>query len=346
MEPPVDNTALLLTDPSPLFRNRVLRELLHKPADDEEVRENALLSNEDPLLSGLLSQQREDGSWCRISPLNTTDFSPLTATGQALRLLALLGYDSRFEPAARGVEYLISQQQEDGSWPLGNPRDPLEQSSYTSVSLQTSLPLQGLAALGLSRDGHCEKAYSWLLDQRIDDGSWPTGRAEKVLGFVAGYRRLAHSRWGCRSNTTSAVLCLSFHPDLNSSDEARRGLDQLLGRETRERKFLGFDLLRLMGRKPLKGFFTFYAQNDLLLMLQLCASVGAGTDDERVADLVEYFESLKNPLGLWNSPEGVENNWFSFQIIKALSRISENKGWHPGLPRTAFSPYPKEDRRY
>jgi Squalene-hopene cyclase C-terminal domain len=342
----VDNTAFLLTDPSPLFRNRVLRELLNKPADDGEVRENILLSREDPLFTELLCMQREDGSWSRISPLNTTDFSPLTATGQALRLLALLGYDSRFEPAARAVEYLFSQQLEDGSWPLGNPRDPLEQNSYSSVSLQTSLPLQGLAALGLSRNRHCEKAYSWLLDQRIDDGSWPTGRVNKVLGFVAGYRRLAHSRWGCRSNTSSAVLCLSLHPDLSNSDEARRGLDHLLGRETREKKFLGFDLLRLLGRKPLKGFFTFYAQNDLLLMLQLCACLGAGTDDDRVADLVEYFENLKNPLGLWNSPEGIENNWFSFQIIKAINRISDNNGWQPSLPRTAFTPYPKADRRY
>jgi hypothetical protein len=342
----MDNTTLLLTDPSPLFRNRVLRELLHKPVDDRELRENVLLSGEDPLLTGLISQQREDGSWGRLSPLNTTAFSPLTATGQALRLLALLGYNSQFEPAARGVEYLLSRQQEDGSWPLENPRDLLEQNRYSSISLQTSLPLQGLAALGLSRDEHCEKAYSWLLDQRISDGSWPTGRSDKVLGFVAGYRRLAHSRWGCRSNTTSAVLCLSLHPDLSISDEARRGLDHLLGRETRERKFLGFDLLRLLGRKPLKGFFTFYAQNDLLLLLQLCTSLGAGTDDDRVADLVEYFESLKNPLGLWHSPEGVENNWFSFQIIKALNCISDNIGWIPSLPRTAFTPYPKEDHRY
>lgn len=342
----MDNTAFLLTDPSPFLRCRVLTELLHKPDDDEEVRENALLSNEDPLLAGLLSRQNEDGSWCRISPLNTIDFSPLTATGQALRLLALLGYDSRFEPAARGVEYLYSRQQDDGSWPLGNPRDTPEQNSYTSISLQTSLPLQGLAAMGLSQNKQCEKAFSWLLDQRIDDGSWPTGRSGKVLGYVAGYRRLAHSRWGCRSNTTSAVLCLSLHPELSGSDEARRGLDQLLGRETRERQFIGYNLLRLMGRIPLKGFVTFYAQNDLLLILQLCAAVGAGIDDERVADLVKYFENLKNPLGLWCSPEGVENNWFSFQIIKALKRISGNKGWPPGLPRTAFTPYPKEDRRY
>ena len=37
-----------------------------------------------------------------------------------------------------------------------------------------------------------------LLERRLDDGAWPTGLASGVFGRVAGYRRIAHSRWGCR----------------------------------------------------------------------------------------------------------------------------------------------------
>ena len=66
------------------------------------------------------------------------------------------------------------------------------------VPLQTAIPLRGLAACGYATDPRAEKAYDWLLAQRLDDGAWPTGMAAGNYGYVGGYRRLAHSRWGCR----------------------------------------------------------------------------------------------------------------------------------------------------
>ena len=36
---------------------------------------------------------------------------------------------------------------------------------------------RGLAAAGYAEDPRAERAYEWLLGQRLDDGAWPTGRA-------------------------------------------------------------------------------------------------------------------------------------------------------------------------
>ncbi len=149
----------------------------------------------------------------------------------------------------------------------------------TSSRLQTSIPLRGLAAAGYATDPRAERAYDWLLAQRLDDGAWPTGLASGTLGYVAGYRRLAHSRWGCRSNTTGALACLALHPTRRRGPEARRALDLLLGRETREAHTLGYEVARVLGAEPARGFFTFYARFDLAQMLDLCRRVGAGPED-------------------------------------------------------------------
>jgi hypothetical protein len=224
------------------------------------------------------------------------------------------------------------------------------------VPLQTALPLRALAACGYAGDARVEKAYEWLLAQRLPDGAWPTGRASGVYGYVAGYRRLAHSRWGCRSNTTGSLICLALHPQRAGSPEARRALDLLLGRETRERQPLGFEVARLVGGEPVRGFFTFFARFDLALVLDLCWRIGASTEDPRVADLVEHVWAERGAFGLWEyAPRPQVSRWITFDLLRSLSQMgSERAGhgaseWQSSEPRTPFQPYPVDGtkpRRY
>jgi hypothetical protein len=44
------------------------------------------------------------------------------------------------------------------------------------VPLQTALPLRALAMCGYATDPRAERAYAWLLAQRLEDGAWPTGK--------------------------------------------------------------------------------------------------------------------------------------------------------------------------
>jgi hypothetical protein len=330
---------LVLADPSPCLRWLALRHLFQLPEDHPEVRELDAQRKDDPLVAGLLARQGGDGSW---KPDPSTG-SIVKSTALALARLGYLGFNSQHPAVQRGAEYLFAQQEADGSWPLLPERpDHQEERGYDTVPLQTALPLRGLAACGFTEDPRSERAYGWLLAQRLPDGAWPTGKASGVLGFVAGYRRLAHSRWGCRSNTTGSLLCLALHPQRRTGTEARRALDLLLGRETREREALGFEVARLLGAEPARGFFTYFARFDLALLLDLCARVEAGTDDERVAGIVAFIQAERGPFGLWEYlPRPQISRWLTFDLLRSLSRLRPESDWTGVEPRTPFQAYPR-----
>jgi hypothetical protein len=341
---------LLLADPSPLLRLRVLRDGLDRPTDDDEVRELASLAGADPLAARLLDLQEPDGSWKSGLPDDTSASTRVLATALALMRLGYLGFDPGHLAIRRAAEYLFAQQRPDGAWAMPDTREETaRREGYSMVPLQTSLPLRGLAACGFAEDPRAERAYDWLLAQRLEDGAWPTGMASGTLGYVAGYRRLPHSRWGCRSNTTGALVCLALHPTRRSGPEARRALDLLLGRETREAGQLGFEVARLVGAEPAHGFFTFFARFDLALLLDLCWRVGAARSDPRVAGLADFVQGLQGPYGLWEyGPRPQVTRWLTFDLLRSLARLDQEGAgrWLSLEPRTPFQAYPRKRKRY
>ena len=349
--------ALLLADPSACLRMLVLRELLGRAVDDEEVVELGRLGGSDPVVADILRSQNRDGSWSGARLAWVARVSRLQATSAALQRLGYLGFGPQHQAVQEGARYLLSAQQPDGSWPLPSQTDQ-EQGSlaepaegYSMVPLQTAIPLRGLAACGYATDPRAERAYDWLLAQRLPDGAWPTGLKGGNYGYVAGYRRLAHSRWGCRSNTTAALACLALHPARRMSPEARRALDLLLGRETRERHTLGFEVARLVGAEPVRGFFTYHARFDLALVLDLCWRVGAPQDDDRVSGLIAFVLGLQGPYGFWDyTAKPQAGRWVTFDLLRSLSRIRApedgSSNWLSDEPRTPFQPYPARAKRY
>lgn len=342
---------LLLADPSPCLRLRVLQDLLGRTNADPEVSELIAMRERDPLVSDLLSCQESDGSWSTSALQGNIPGGNLQATSQALTRLGYLGFDHDHPAVARGAAYIFSQQHADGSWAqvnvLQETSEGIDRGYYDMMPLQTAIPLRGLAACGYTTDPRTEQAYEWLLAHRIDDGVWPTGVINGNYGYVAGYRRIAHSRWGCRSNTTAALICLALHPERRTSDDARRALDLLLGRETREAQNVGFEVARIVGAEPSSGWITFFARFDLALMLELCWRVGAGVDDHRLADLTAYLRELQGEYGLWeyaNRPQA--SRWVTFDILRSLSRLDAETAWVTLEPRTPFRPSQHSQRRF
>lgn len=341
---------VLLSDPSACLRSLVLRRLLHRPARDPEVLELVPLLRRDPMVSGLLALQRKDGSWRRPGEGRFAQ-GPLVATSVALSRLAFLGFDGAFPPVRRAAAWLYGTQRKDGSWPLGDEGDE-EGRGYSMMPLQTALPLGALARAGFAEDPRSEKAYEWLLAQRLPDGAWPTGTASGVHGYVAGYRKLAHSRWGCRSNTTASLVCLAHHPVRAKGGEARLALDHLLGRETREKTTLGFEAARLAGFEEARGFITFHGVHDPALLLELSARCGATAEDGRVADLAAFAEAQRGPFGAWDyAADPRASGWVSCAVWTALETLRGNAegaetSMHSAMPRTPFRAYPKNRRRY
>ena len=324
----VDDVAiLLLGDPSPILRRRTLLELLDVPADDPEVAElTAGVESDAGVVSLLADGTRE---------LREMSFD--------LCRLAYAGLAHDQPRVAELAEALFAHQQDDGAFPLSAFAG--KRSRYEMIPLQTALPLRGLAAVGYAEDPRAERAYDWLLDQRLADGSWPTAHAAGHAGYVAGYRRLPGSP-GCRANTTAALACLALHPARAQADAARTALDLLLQRETRDEWALGSEVARLVGLEPPAGFITFYARFDLAFLLELATRLGAAADDRRLAELVAFLESLRTPYGLWQHPTYPElSRWLTFDLLLSLRRLREGDWVGAAFP-TSFRAYPRRRRRY
>lgn len=347
---PAPDPRVLLADPSACLRSLVLRRLLKRPDSDSEVRELEPLRRRDPLALRVLAKQRKDGSW--LSPgEDRFGQGALAATSVALSRLAFLGFGPGDPAVRRAAEWLFGMQLRDGSWPLGGEGRE-EGRTYTMMPLQTALPLGALARAGYAEDPRSERAYGWLLARRLGDGAWPTGLASGVHGYVAGYRKLSHSLWGCRSNTTASLICLSRHPARRRSPEALRALDHLLGRETREKATLGFEAARLAGFGEARGFITFHAVHDPAVLLELAARCGATAEDGRVADLAAFVEAQRGPFGAWAyAAEPAASGWVGYALWSALEELRGNRdagaaAGEPASPRTPFRAYPKGPRRF
>jgi hypothetical protein len=344
-------TPLLLANPSPTLRLLVLRDLLGRPEDDKEVQELRKLQEEDPLVLRVLALQNPDGSW-RGGETGGEILGKLRLTAQALMGLGYFGLGPEHPAVKRGAEFIFSQQQNDGSWPLATDSALLDGTSlsdvkYHMIPLQTALPLLGLAWAGYATDPRAEKAYDWLLAETLPGGGWPSGRHHEKYIFAAGYRRLAHSNFGCRTNTTAAVSALALHPRRCTSQAARRGLDLLLAHEHRQAHTLGFEVARIIGAEPPRGGFTYFRQYDVAQILDLSWRVGASLEDGRIADSIRFVKALQGPYGLWAYQRHPEvSHWATFDLLRSLSRLDDKTDWFSSEPRTPFQPYPKKPRRF
>jgi hypothetical protein len=324
-------------------------ELLERSDNDAEVLELEDLMTEDPHMAPLLKKQSEDGSWKNVDIGGSETRERVRSTSFALQRLGYVGLPSDHPAIIKGIEYIFSHQRNDGSWSIPRTYDSssLDGGVYTMVPLQTSIPLLGIAATGHATDNRAEKAYEWLIESRLDDGAWPTGKVGEVLGYRAGYRRMPHSDWACRTNTTLALTVFAHHPTRRSGPEARRALDLLLGRETRDRQTVGLNVARLMGFEQHRGHFTYHARFDPGLILDLSWKIGASRNDERINDLVNWFTEQQGPFGLWEyQPRPEATRWVTFDILRSLSRIDDTEEWISQTPKTPFSAYSKRKKRF
>jgi hypothetical protein len=314
-----DAELLLLADPSPSLRVRVLTELLDVPDGDAELAD--------------LAGRRRDELRTALTGGRSGD-ADLREMTWALCRAAFLGFDRSSRGVAALAEAMFDRQLRDGSFPLSAFRRGSDDRRYSMMPLQTALPLRGLAAVGYATDARAERAYEWLLAQRLDDGAWPIGIASGQPGYIAGYRRLPGST-GCRVTTEAAIAALVLHPERSRSADTRRALDLLLQRETRDEWALGSEVERLAGTEQVPGFVTAYARFDLGFVLELATRAGAGPGDPRAASIDAFLESRRGPAGLWEHPSRPDlSRWLTFDLLLTRRRLAGGDwaGTAPALP--------------
>jgi hypothetical protein len=344
--PVIDTVALLLADRSLALRYRALVEVDGAPPDDPEVR-----SLRAELATSPEATRALDAGAAAADP-RSISFS--------LSRLAHVGVGREHPAVVDLADRLFEQQRRDGSWPPGGiyasddrpiPRRgkasrPADE-GYRWRTLQTALPLRGLAAAGFATDPRAERAFEWILERRLDDGSFSYGlvSGRDVPSGVVGYRRLPRSE-GCRASTTGVLACFAHHPDRRTSEEARGALDLLLQRETREEATIGFEVARLLGVEQARGFATFYARFDLAFLLELATRIGVSAEDERISDLVTFLQSKRSALGLWDHPAHPHlSRWLTLELLSSLRRL-ETGDWAGTDLRVDFRAYPRRRRRY
>jgi hypothetical protein len=338
---------LLLSDSSPNLRLLVLRELLNQKDDDLEVQELQHHREDDHLVSRILKSQNPDGSWNMDSVGTIAPGGNLQTTSQILVRLGYLGFNKDHPSVQDAVEYIFSKQKSDGSWPLSKYANLDGLKGYDMQPLQTIVPLEGIAASGHATDTRAENAYEWLIEQKLDDGAWPVGIASGVYGGIAGYRRISHSRWGCRSTTIGVLNCFSYHPKRKNSSVAQRALDLILGCETKDKYNLGFVISRLIGLEMSRGWITYYPRLDPAHILNLCWKIGASSVDERVDELITFAKELQGEFGLWECPLHPQASRFlTFDLLRSLKNLVSNDEWINLEPRTPFQAYPKNKKRF
>jgi len=168
--PDIDDTAM------------VLLALLHAKASDPEKQARA----ESRAVNWILGMQSSDGGWAAFDVdnnwkiLNKIPFADHNAmldptcpdiTGRVLESLCRRGFKHTDEPVARGVDFLLKNQEENGSW-FGR--------WGVNYVYGTFLAIRGLTATGAP---HVKNAVNqgarWLREVQNPDGGW----GESCLGY-------------------------------------------------------------------------------------------------------------------------------------------------------------------
>ncbi|HMF12646.1 MAG TPA: hypothetical protein VKE94_10080, partial [Gemmataceae bacterium] len=127
--------------PSDLHQDRVLKVILGARSGKQG---KALRSTIDELL-GL---QRADGGWSQTVPEPTSD---AFATGQTLYALSLAGLTAEQKEIKRGIDFLVTTQKPDGSWPMTSRSTPNGEPGSAKLLTPITCAASSWATLGLAR---------------------------------------------------------------------------------------------------------------------------------------------------------------------------------------------------
>lgn len=340
------STALLLADHSPYLRLLVLTDLMKKPVTDSEVQEVRELCEQDSLVKDIYTFQEKDGSWRADAAGGSDGSSKVQTTAFVLKKLGYLGFQPDHPAVKKAVSFLFSHQLKSGAWSQGEGGNDADAQAEATL-IYTALVLQGISLSGYGEIKQAARAYEWLSSFLLQDGAWPAGFVEGNYRGTAGYRRLAHSRFGCRSTTTGILAAFAYHPVLRRSTRAKRALDHILTTELKESGSIGYEVARITGAESTKGLLTHYARYDCAFILDLCRRTGIGPDDERVGDIIRFLADQRGPYGLWEyTPNPQATRWITFDILRSLSEIETHTDWLSVEPRTPFQKYPGKKKRF
>ncbi len=179
----------------------------------------------------IIGMQSKNGGWGAFDVDNTYRYlehipfadhgallDPPTAdvTARCIQMLGQLGYDRSHPTVRRGIDYLMREQERDGSW--------FGRWGVNHVYGTWSV-LCAFEALGEDmRASHIRRAVTWMLQRQKEDGGW----GEDCATYTPGQRHLM--KISTPSQTAWALLGLMAAGEAEH-EAVRRGVDYLLRAE-------------------------------------------------------------------------------------------------------------------
>jgi squalene-hopene/tetraprenyl-beta-curcumene cyclase len=227
----------------------------------------------------LLAMQSRDGGWAAFDADNNWEFlsqvpfadhnamlDPTCAdiTGRVLEALTAHGLDRNHAAVRRGVEWLVKNQEADGSW-YGR--------WGVAYIYGTCFALRGLAAAGENdREAHVLRGGEWLRSIQNADGGWGESCASYDNGtFTPGDSTPSQTAW--------AILGLIAGGDANSLS-VQHGIEYLL--ETQNVDGSWDEELATGTGFPKVFYLNYHLYKDYFPLLALSAYVKAGARMDRL----------------------------------------------------------------
>ncbi|MBN1315088.1 MAG: hypothetical protein JXA42_06455 [Anaerolineales bacterium] len=328
---------LLEPDPiNPGVRLLTLTKILHRPADDPEVKEARQMVSTSGPVPIILDAQDKEGYWAEPGPGYLPKYK---STVWSITFLAQLGADGNLPGVQAGCDYVLE-----------NCCAPPPYGGFSMSGTASGLIhcLQGnLAAalldLGWLGDERLDPALDWLA-RSITGENIPSSDQKNAPGryYRSGnsgpnFHCSANDHKQCAWGAVKCMLALSKVPETARTPSIRaaieKGIEFLLGNDPAEADYpMGYNT------KPNRSWFQFGYPigyiTDVLQNMEALTALGCG-DDPRLANATDLLLSKQDEQGRWimeytyNGKTWVDveekkqpSKWVTWRALQVLKRIN------------------------
>ena len=261
---------LLNRESDPSVRVRVLRDLLDRSEDDNDIVRAQKEIGKKGWAAKILGEQHPTGQWVTSGTSAAELYRPkYVATNWRLLVLSDLGVTRKNPRVAKAVSLFLRR----FSGPAGDLGGTGSELCFTGNSVRM------LARFGYLKDPRLRSAVDWLVHHQKKDGGWHCFRS--ATGTLDCWEALSGF---------AAIPASARTPEIRHAIE--RGAEFYLKR----------GLVR-EGPRPYRPWFRLHYPvhyyYDILVGLDVLTSLGYG-DDPRLRPALERLEGMRNRDGSWN----------------------------------------------
>ena len=322
----------LLEPENPGVRYLALRDLLDKPADDEELIKARHIAHTQGPIAAILDKMEPEGYWARPGPGYTAKYR---STAWTLIMLAQLGaLASQDERVRQGCAYLLEH-----SFTPGGQFTVYGTPSSTIDCLQGNL-CWALLELGYDYP-RLESAFEWMARTVTGEGMAPKTDKEaerRYFAYKCGPLFACGPNYGSSCAWGAAKVMLGFGKLTQAQrtplieNAIQQGVDFFLNTDPAKAEWP-----TRLGDKPSRnwwkfGFPVFYI-TDLLQVVEALVALGYG-HEPRLANALELIRQKQNDEGRWLLEYdyagktwvnfGVKkepNKWVTLRAVRVLKKV-------------------------